>query len=110
MRHALADIVDKLDAQNTVLGKARDAYLSKEAMRKHFEATLIKAADGKSHAERMVNAQADEQWLAFAKDLARLEAIFEFQKLKYEVLDKEYQALYLEHKLNAGVIRKGGAA
>lgn len=109
MKHALTDIIAALTKQNDTLGAARNSYLSKEAERKHFEATLVAAAQGKSHAERVINAQATEDWVQFAKELARLEAVFEFQKLKYDVLDKEFQALYLEAKLNAPLIRKAGA-
>lgn len=104
--HALAEIIAMLQKQNDTLGAARNAYLAKEAERKHYEATLIAGAQGKSHAERAINAQATLAWLEFAKDLARLEAVFEFQKLKYDVLDKEFQALYLEAKFNAPVIRR----
>jgi hypothetical protein len=111
MRHALADQIDTLSKQNDVLGIARNAYLAKEAERKHFEATLIVAAVGKSHAEKTVNAQATSDWLEFHKDLARLEAVFEFQKFKFkfEILDKEFQAAYLQLKQDAPVIRKQGA-
>jgi len=107
MRHFLSEIIDKLDRQNDTLGIARNAYLAKESERKHFEATLIQAASGKSHAEKTVNAQALPEYARFQKDLARLEAVFEFQKLKFEVLDKEFQAQYLQAKQDAPVIRKG---
>jgi hypothetical protein len=99
-----------LQKQNDTLGAARNEYLRKEACRKHHEATLIANAEGKSHAERTINAQATMLWLEFATDLARLESVFEFQKLKFEVLDREFTALYLEAKLNAPLIKKGGAA
>jgi hypothetical protein len=106
----LGDIVEACNKQNDTLGIARNNYLTKEAERKHFEATLVRDAQGKSHAERLINAQATEAWATFAKELARLEAIFEFQKLKYDVLDKEFQAAYLQAKHDAPIIRKGGAA
>lgn len=109
MRHPLESHVDALSAQNDTLGKARNDYLAKEAERKHFEARLIKAAEGKSHVEKVVNAQATSEWAQFQKELARLEAIFEFQKLKYDVLDKEYQAAYLQLKLDGPLIKKAGA-
>jgi hypothetical protein len=109
MRHPLESHVEALRAHNDTLGKARNAYLAKEAERKHFEATLIRAAEGKSHAEKTVNAQATLEWVEFQVALARLEAVFEFQKLKYDVLDKEYQAAYLQLKLDGPLIRKQGA-
>ncbi len=107
MKTALDPFTEALNAQNEVLGRARNAYLTKEAERKHFEAVLVRKAEGKSHAERTINAQATEAWLTFMKDLARLESVYEFQKLKYEILDKEWQAHYLTHKLDGRAIMRG---
>lgn len=109
MQRDLAACLEALDKQNDTLGKARNAYLSKEAERKHFEANLIKSAAGKSHAERVVNAQATSDWLVFHKDLARLQAVFEFQKLKYEILDKEFLAQYAANKMDSLMIKRQGA-
>lgn len=109
MDQNLRACLDNLDAQNEVLGKARNAYLAKEAERKHFEAKLIKAAEGKSQAEKTVNAQATNDWLEFQQALARLEAIYEFQKLKAEILDKEFLATYAGLKSDERMIKRQGA-
>jgi hypothetical protein len=106
LKHDLAPLVEALEKQNETLGRERNSYLLKEAERKHFESTLIKSAEGKSHAERVVNAQATAEWLKFSKELARLEAIYEFQKLKYEILDKEWLAQYAANKSDQGVIKR----
>lgn len=106
MSSELHTVLTKLERQCEVLGIARNDYLSKESERKHFEAKLIKEARGKSHAERVTEAQSLDLWLEFHKKLARLEAIYEFQKLKFEVLSKEYQAIYLELKIEHQVIQK----
>lgn len=90
-----------------VVGRARNSYLAKEAERKHFESTLIQAAEGKSQAEKLMNAQAKPEWLVFAKTLARLESVFEFEKFKLSILDKEYMAQYLELKENSQGARRG---
>jgi len=45
--------------------------------------------------------------LEFHKKLARLEAIFEFQKLKYEILDREWLAQHLALKLDGETIKRG---
>jgi len=95
-----------LSAQNDELSRARGAYLLKEAERKHFEALLTKKADGKSHAERVINAQATKDWLLFHKELAVLEGDFEFQKLRYEILDKAYLAEHLSLKLDGSEIKR----
>jgi hypothetical protein len=108
LRNELERLTDALTQQNEIVGRARNAYLGKEAERKHFEAVLIRDAKGKSHAERMINAQATEQWLVFHKDLARLQAVYEFQKFKLEILDKEWLAQYMTQKTDAPVIRRHG--
>lgn len=105
----LDPITQALELQNNTLGKARNDYLAKEAERKHFEATLITSVEGKSIAEKTIKAQAMPEWLQFAKDLARLEAVYEFQKLRYEILDKEWLAQYASMKLDERTIRKAGA-
>ncbi len=104
--NALSRFTQSLEEQNAVLGKARNAYLLKEAERKHFEAVLVRKAEGKSHAEKLVNAQSTPEWATFQKELARLEAVFEFQKLRYEILDKNWQAEYLGMKLDGATIKR----
>jgi hypothetical protein len=102
----LEDLLRTLHSQNETLGKARNEYLSLEASRKFEEAALIKAAEGKSHSEKITNAQGTKAWLNFHKKLARAEAIYEFQRLKFSILEKEFQAVYLMHKLDSGLIKK----
>lgn len=80
--------------------------MAKEAEKRHYEARLIKEALGKSHAERVMNAQAEPAWFEFHKSLARLEAVFEHRKLEHEVLNKEYLAQYANLKLDGSLIRK----
>lgn len=103
----LQKLCKALDLQNDVLGKARNAYLLKDAEKRHFESKLIQKAQGKSHAEKAVNAQATEDWLKFHKELARLEAVLEFQKLKYQIIDREFLAEHLAMKLDAETIKRG---
>lgn len=104
--NALSDTVDALNALNTRLGASRNAFLAKKAERDHFEATLVKSSPGESNAEKVMNAKATSEWLNFHKILNRLEAEYEFFKLQFRVLELEYQAQYLEQKLDQGMIRK----
>jgi hypothetical protein len=106
MDRQLADRLNALTEQNKTLRDARNAYLLKEAERKHFEATLIQGAAGKSHAERTINAQAAIEWFAFHVELALLQGAFEFEKLKYEILDKAWTSEYGTFKVEEGLIRK----
>jgi hypothetical protein len=109
LKSRLEECLENLEAHNVILGRARDLYLAKEAERKHLEATLIKAAAGKSHAERVINAQATDTWLKFHVELARLESVYEFQKLQHEILSKEWLSEYAERKASDDIIRKQGA-
>jgi len=105
----LREILEKIDAHIDVLSRARFNYLSKEAERKHFEARLIASAKGKSHAERVVGAQASEEWRKFQVDLAKLESVYHFELLKHEVLDKEFLAQHLTLKIDNSTIKRLGS-
>lgn len=106
MQETLTKALNILLEQSEILSEARRLYLLKESERRHFEACLIKGSEGKSHAEKVVNAQASPLWLDFHKGLSELEAIYEFEKLKYEVLDKAYFAEHLSLKIDHGLMSK----
>lgn len=107
MKTPLDAVIESLSEQNVVVGRARNAYLAKESERKTFESRLIQTAEGKSQAEKLMNAQATNDWLEFAQKLARLESVYEFEKFKLTILDREYQAQYLEIKDNGKQIVRG---
>lgn len=98
--------VTALEFQNDVLKLSRERYLLKEAERKHFEARIVSNSPGKSHAERVINAQAQESWFTFQSELARLESDYEFQRLKFNLLEKSWHNAYQDAKLGEGLIRK----
>lgn len=106
MDSQLQDCVQRLNEQNDILGRVRDKYLKSESTRKHYEAKLIIGATGKSHAEKVTNAQGTEDWRKLEFDIAALESSYEFNKLKLEVLNKEYLALHLSLKIDSEVMRK----
>lgn len=103
----LSALTTALHKQNDILSKARHDYLLWEAARKHTEAVLTQQAAGKSFAEKTMNAQGTKDWLEFHLKLARLESVFEFQKLKYEVLDREWLAQHQAFKLDHETIKRG---
>ncbi len=107
MDDELKRIISILNKCNDDLGVARFKFLSLEAEKKHFEAVLVSAALGKSHSERVTSAQATAEWLDFHKKLARAESEYEFLKLKFSVLEKEYLAVHLTLKLDAQTIQRG---
>lgn len=102
----LSDITKALYELNSLLAVARNAYLSKEAERKHFEASMMLKTPGSSIAERRMIVEADGAYLEFHKALARLEAVYEYQRFKFSILEKEYQALYLTLKMDDKLIKK----
>lgn len=109
IKHPLDDIVKLCERQSEQLGIARNAYLGRKAEKRNLESRLQKESGGKSQAEREMLAYATQDWLDFEKDLARLEAVYEFQRDKLEVLNKEYQAQYLELKESERSMRRQGA-
>jgi hypothetical protein len=102
----LEEILSKLSEQNDLLKIVRSKYLAAEACRKHYEARMIAIALGKSNAEKLVNAQATESWRKQAVAIASLESDFEFERLKFSILEREYQAVYFTLKLDSETIRK----
>ncbi len=107
-KHAQSDIISILHTLNDQLGVARNSYLRKEAEKDHFEAVMISQSAGKSVAERVINAKAKVEWNQFQIELARLEAVYEFMRMKFRVVENEYQSQYLETKLNDGLTKRGG--
>lgn len=105
--HPLREVIDMIEEQTDSVGIARNSYLAKKAMKRNTEASLFKDAEGESQKAKEMNAHANPGWLKFEQELNRLEAIYEFQRDKLEVLNKEYQAQYLELKDNAQAARKG---
>jgi len=106
MQNQLEECVSRLDAQNDLLRIVRKKYLEAEACRKHYEARMISMAVGKSNAEKVINAQATESWRNQALMIASLESDFEFEKLKFSVLEKDFLAIHLSMKLDDQTMRR----
>lgn len=105
--HPLSHIISALSTKNIELGKARNAFLLLKAEKDNFEANLVKFSPGESNAERVNNAKAKEEWLAFHIKLNRAEAEYEFIKLQFRILECEFQSQYLTLKLDDKAIRRG---
>lgn len=109
----LEESIKQLESWCKILMKSRQAYLLKEAEKKHFEAKLVMAqeeisSDGKviAFSIKQAKAYASNEYLEFSKQLALLESKYENDKLVYEVLEKNYQAIYLETKIDNQLIIK----
>lgn len=106
MDASLAARLNALTKQNEVLRDVRASYLLKEASRKHLESRMVRAAEGRSQAEKTVNAQSTDEWLGLQQEIAELESAFEFEKLKYEILDKAWLAEHVTYKIEDGLIKR----
>jgi hypothetical protein len=102
----LFPFIQMLHSYANAVGRANDAYLSKEAEKKHFEAVLISKAGGSSQKEKETNAYASKEFLEFHKSLARLKAELDFHRLKFSVIEKEYFATHQQLSLDGGLINK----
>ena len=102
----LNELLEILERQNEILAKSRFNFLSMEASRKHFEAKLINKALGKSIVEKTTLAQSTVEWLKFHPKLAKLESIYEFERLKMSIMEKAWQSSYLTMKLDQSMILK----
>lgn len=87
-----------LETHLEALNAARVPYNLQLALKKHIESKLTRDAVGKSHAEKVTNAYASEEWRCFSLALATFENAYESESLKHEVLKADYQTKYLLHK------------
>lgn len=106
MDEQLRDCIDRLNIQNQVLAIIREAWLLKEAEKKHFDSCLVNSSIGKSHVDKLSIAQGLRIYLEFHQELAKLESTFQFEQLKFNILEKQYQALYLGVKTDNATISK----
>ncbi len=102
----LSQTIQDLHSQSVVLAKARHAFLLKDAEKSHWEARMVNLAMGKSHAEKVNNAKAMPEWSGYHVELAKLESKFEFEKLKFSIMERDWQSQYLAMKLDETLIKK----
>ncbi len=106
MDSILKERLNNLSAQNKVLEQAESAYLLKEAGLKPMEADEFLTVIG-SVAERQARAHTTEIYIAYTQDLAKLKAKYNFERRKFEILDKAYLAEYLTLKRESTLIDRG---
>lgn len=101
------EILEVSARQAKAFALAKFAYLKAKFEYEHAESILISATPGKSQAEKTNNAKASKEWLLINMELAKAEARFELERLNYGLCEKEYQAQYLEHKIDHDTIKRG---
>ncbi len=102
----LEDLVNELEQACERLNKARGHFLKHEAIVERGEALLIFLAQGTSNAEKVMKAKASEEWNKLQLDYRKAQWLYENEKTKFSVMEKRWQSLYLETKLNESVIKK----
>ncbi len=106
MDSILKERLNNLSTQNKTLEAAEAQYLLKEAGLKPMEAEEFLTVIG-SIAERQAKAHTTEMYVEYVKELATLKARYNFERRKFEILDKAYLAEYLTLKRESTLIDRG---
>lgn len=109
MDQALANRLNELWKQSDALKNAEEVFLRLDAERKPLLAQLTLKAQGKSFAEREAKALASDDWRDFIRAHVEAEARLNFEKRKYEILDRAFYAEYSSMKIDDRAIKKAGA-
>lgn len=110
MDRTLADRLNELWKQSDALKEAEHLFLRLEAERKPMLGKLTINAAGKSFAEREAQALASQDWADFMRGHVQAEVDFNFEKRKFEILEKAYLAEHATFKIEDRSIRKPGVA
>lgn len=100
--------MDMIEKQTDTVGIARNAFLAKEAEFEAFEAAFQPLSIDEPENQRKRRAKATAEWSDLRKELARAKSVYEFRKDELSVMNKEYQAQYLELKDHEGFLKKQG--
>jgi len=109
MDRSLADRLNDLWKQSDVLKSAEEAFLRLEAERKPLFSMLFLKAEGKSVADREAVAYNSSDWADFVAGHVAAETAFNYERRKFEILEKAYLAEHATYKIDDRSIRKAGA-
>ena len=110
MDRTLADRLNDLWKQSDALKTAEEIYLRLEAERKPMLAQLTISQEGKSFAEREAKALASDDWRKFMGGHVAADSMFNFERRKFEILEKAFYASHATMKVDDRAIRKPGVA
>lgn len=108
MDSTLAERLNKLNEQNDILSRKERIFLGLDANKKVMAAQLFLKAQGKSVAEKEAVAFSGEDWQNFVKGLAQVESEYLFERRRFDILEKAFQAEYLTMKRESDIIPKHG--
>lgn len=106
MDQELREKLINLDLQNEILREAEAEFLLKDAGRKPMEADQFLTVVTGSIAERQAKAHTTEEYIAYVKDLAEVQAKYLFEKRKYSILENAFYAELNTFKREMGLIDK----
>lgn len=104
----LREMVDLLNRHAEVTARAYYAYLRAKIQKEHDISILVESMQGKSQAEKVSLAHGTNKWLEINDAFNKADARFDLERRKYEVLKFEFQARYLEIKLDGVEIARAG--
>lgn len=104
--HPLRDLIDAITKQTELVGIARNAFLSLEAELEILENQLIDQVEGRTEAEKRRRAKATPEWAAARTAMSRAKSVYKFREDELSIMNKEYQAQYLELKDHENAIRR----
>lgn len=107
MDSQLANRLNELWKQSDRLKEVERVALELEANKKALLAQLTIKAPGKSFAEREAQALASDDWRIFNAALVNAQVDYNFERRKYEILDKAFLAEYGTYKQEDRAIKRG---
>jgi hypothetical protein len=102
----LKKALSRIDKQIERLFLVEHQFLELDGNKKALLAALTIKALGKSHAEREANALASEDWKAFLRGHTQKEAEYNQERRRYELLLKNFDAEYIEYKIESSAIKR----
>lgn len=100
--------LERLEAQIERLRDAERIFLQLEAHKKVLAAQLFVKAEGKNVAEREAATFSSDDWITFSNAHYEAETDFNYERRRYELQLKAYDAEHLTLKTETPVIKRQG--
>ena len=94
------------ERQIDVLKDVELTFLALEAQEKSLEGDLFLKSTGKTIAEKEAQSHASLEWVNFSAGLAGARANYNHERRILELRQKQYEAYYLETKIENEIIRR----
>lgn len=101
--------LEKLEAQIDKLREAEAKFLALDAHKRPLYSKLFLGAEGKNVAEREAQAYNSKEWRDFSAGHVEAESEYLYERRRYELQLKAYDAEHLTLKTESPVIKRQGA-